>query len=62
MASQHDEKHAVDVDFNNQPHDVGEVVQLAEDVESQELSPWTLHMFRLYGVLAFAYLCGCLVS
>ena len=44
-------------------HEVNEVataVQLAQDVEETKYSPWTLSMFRLYLVLACAYLCGCL--
>ncbi|OAA62868.1 major facilitator superfamily transporter lactose [Niveomyces insectorum RCEF 264] len=35
-------------------------VQLAHDADTEAYSPWTLHMFRLYLVLACAYLCGCL--
>ncbi|KIM98518.1 hypothetical protein OIDMADRAFT_167318 [Oidiodendron maius Zn] len=44
-------------------HEVNEVVtavQLAQDVEETKYSPWTWSMFRLYLVLACAYLCGCL--
>ncbi|CEJ80033.1 Putative General substrate transporter [[Torrubiella] hemipterigena] len=35
-------------------------IQLAHDSGEQKLSPWTPSMFRLYAVLAVAYLCGCL--
>lgn len=37
-----------------------DAVLIATEVESSEDSPWTFSMFRLYGVLAIAYLCGCL--
>lgn len=39
---------------------VDEAVQLAHDVSGVEYSPYTLSMFRLYGCLLIAYLCGCL--
>lgn len=42
-------------------HDTGAAVQLAHDVQNHSVSPWTRGMFRLYLVLACAYLCGCLV-
>ncbi|KFY31700.1 hypothetical protein V493_00880 [Pseudogymnoascus sp. VKM F-4281 (FW-2241)] len=38
----------------------GEALQLSDDVDATKYSPWTKSMFRLYGVLAVAYLCGCL--
>lgn len=38
----------------------GEALQLSDDVDATKQSPWTRSMFRLYGVLAVAYLCGCL--
>ncbi|KAH7195216.1 major facilitator superfamily domain-containing protein [Fusarium oxysporum] len=41
-------------------HDTGATLQLAHDVETKASSPWTVGMFRLYLVLACAYLCGCL--
>ena len=41
-------------------NDAGTAVQLAHDLEQQQYSPWTKNMFRLYGVLCIAYLCGCL--
>lgn len=37
-----------------------DAIQLAEAVESTKYSPWTASMFRLYGCLMIAYLCGCL--
>ncbi|KAJ4220900.1 hypothetical protein NW759_006970 [Fusarium solani] len=48
------------VEHGDDIHDVDVVVQLAHDVENQDLSPWTPRMFRLYLVLGCAYLCGCL--
>jgi len=39
---------------------VGEALQLSDEVDAARYSPWTKSMFRLYGVLAVAYLCGCL--
>ncbi|KAF5237861.1 hypothetical protein FANTH_10575 [Fusarium anthophilum] len=53
-----DEK--VAVDHGDEVHDAHVAVQLAHDVENQKLSPWTPRMFRLYFILACAYLCGCL--
>ncbi|KAJ5112149.1 hypothetical protein N7532_000194 [Penicillium argentinense] len=40
--------------------ETSEAIQLAEAVESTKCSPWTPNMFRLYGCLTIAYLCGCL--
>lgn len=37
-----------------------DVVQIATEADTSNDSPWTLSMFRLYGVLSVAYLCGCL--
>ncbi|KAH6695675.1 general substrate transporter [Plectosphaerella plurivora] len=34
--------------------------QIAHEVDNTKYSPWTLSMFRLYGVLFVAYCCGCL--
>lgn len=34
--------------------------QIAHEVDNTNYSPWTLSMFRLYGVLFVAYCCGCL--
>lgn len=60
MDSKADEKGAVD--HGTEIHDAHVAVQVAHDVQTQKLSPWTPTMFRLYLVLACAYLCGCLVS
>lgn len=35
--------------------------ELSQQLEGEKLSPWTPALFRLYIVLAAAYLCGCLV-
>jgi hypothetical protein len=40
--------------------ETSDAIQLAEAVESTKCSPWTPSMFRLYGCLVIAYLCGCL--
>lgn len=58
MDSKTDEKVAIE---HGDDHDAQVAVQLAHDT-SKKLSPWTKPMFRLYLVLACAYLCGCLVS
>jgi hypothetical protein len=47
-------------DHNQRAQAVTNAVQLAEDVANTRYSPWTKSMFRLYGCLAIAYLCGCL--
>lgn len=39
---------------------VDEVVGLAQDEAQARYSPWTGSMWRLYGCLWIAYLCGCL--
>jgi hypothetical protein len=39
---------------------VTEATQLADETDNVKYSPWTLHMFRLYGVLLCAYFCACL--
>lgn len=59
MDSKADEK--VTFDHGTEVQDANVAVQIAHDVENQKLSPWTPAMFRLYLVLACAYLCGCLV-
>lgn len=49
--------------LDNNPKDLGavdEAVQLAHDVTDVQYKPFTLSMFRLYGCLLIAYLCGCL--
>jgi hypothetical protein len=40
--------------------ETSDAIQLAEAVDSTKYSPWTPSMFRLYGCLVIAYLCGCL--
>lgn len=56
--SKADVSHISHVDTLDHPsHDA---VLIATEVESSDDSPWTLSMFRLYAVLALAYLCGCL--
>ncbi|KAM5369401.1 hypothetical protein ACJZ2D_009015 [Fusarium nematophilum] len=60
MAKTSTEKATAQADHGDGLHDVDAAVQLAHDVETQDLSPWTPKMFRLYLVLACAYLCGCL--
>ncbi|KAG5660023.1 hypothetical protein KAF25_003545 [Fusarium avenaceum] len=57
MDSKTDEK--VAIEHGDEHHDAQVAVQLAHDT-SKKLSPWTKPMFRLYLVLACAYLCGCL--
>ncbi|KAK6593693.1 MFS monosaccharide transporter [Botrytis cinerea] len=56
------EKHLQDVELHETKSEgvVGEAVQLAQDVDETKPSPFTLSMFRLYGCLMVAYLCGCL--
>jgi hypothetical protein len=34
--------------------------EIAHEVDTNEYSPWTASMFKLYGVLFVAYCCGCL--
>ncbi|KAF3386839.1 Lactose permease [Penicillium rolfsii] len=40
--------------------ETSDAIQLAEAVDSTNYNPWTPSMFRLYGCLMIAYLCGCL--
>lgn len=59
------EKHEVVVSEKNEVVEqvttkVDEVVNLAHDESQQRYSPWTWSMWRLYGCLWIAYLCGCL--
>ena len=44
----------------SETQNVRAAVQLAEDVSTTRYSPWTRSMWRLYGCLMIAYLCGCL--
>ncbi|EME79582.1 uncharacterized protein MYCFIDRAFT_37642 [Pseudocercospora fijiensis CIRAD86] len=59
------EKHDVVVSEKNEVVEqvttkVDEVVNLVHDESQQRYSPWTWSMWRLYGCLWIAYLCGCL--
>jgi len=47
-------------DVHNIEHPSSDAILLATAADAHEYSPWTASMFRLYGVLAIAYLCGCL--
>lgn len=40
--------------------EIGEAVELAEQVAAARYSPWTPSLLRLYGCLLIGYLCGCL--
>ena len=62
MTASLSEKREATVDHGDTVPDVGTAVQLAHAAEERKSSPWTPSMFRLYLVLACAYLCGCLVS
>ncbi|KAK2593619.1 hypothetical protein QQS21_008667 [Conoideocrella luteorostrata] len=53
------EKKQPDVDHHDHTFDAGAVIQLTEDLDEKKSSPWTFSLFRLYIVLACAYLCGC---
>jgi len=44
-------------DLDNSSSDA---ILLATEADTSIYSPWSKAMFRLYGVLAIAYLCGCL--
>jgi hypothetical protein len=37
-----------------------DAILLATEADTAAYSPWSRSMFRLYGVLFVAYLCGCL--
>lgn len=45
------------VDHHDDVPNVDHVVHIAHETEGK-ISPWTWNMFRLYLVLAVAYLCG----
>ncbi|KAL3419995.1 MFS sugar transporter [Phlyctema vagabunda] len=47
-------------DLKGNDGQLAEAVQLAADVAETKYSPFTKSMFRLYGCLFIAYLCGCL--
>lgn len=52
------EKGQVEHDEHTQA--VVNAVRLADDVANTKYNPWTKAIFRLYGCLTIAYLCGCL--
>jgi hypothetical protein len=47
-------------DLDNEFRDAKIAVQLSEEAVHMKQSPWTSSMWKLYGCLAIAYLCGCL--
>jgi hypothetical protein len=47
-------------DLDNDFRDTRVAVQLSEEAVHIKQSPWTSSMWKLYGCLAIAYLCGCL--
>jgi hypothetical protein len=47
-------------DLDHDFRDAKDAVQLSEEAVHIKQSPWTSSMWRLYGCLAIAYLCGCL--
>jgi hypothetical protein len=47
-------------DLDNEFRDAKFAVQLSEEAVYIKQSPWTSSMWKLYGCLAIAYLCGCL--
>jgi hypothetical protein len=55
-----DEKNIGSTHINDIDSNTANIVQIATDVDDSNDSPWTWSMFRLYGVLLVAYLCGCL--
>lgn len=50
-----DASHVNDIDAAS-----SDAILLATAADTSTYSPWSLPMFRLYGVLSIAYLCGCL--
>ena len=54
------EKETAAAEHRDDFHDTDVAVQLAHDEDDTKYSPWTPRLLRLYGVLFFAYLCGCL--
>lgn len=50
-----DVAHLADLDNSS-----SDAILLATQADTSFYSPWTKQMFKLYGVLAIAYLCGCL--
>jgi hypothetical protein len=59
-ASKPGHEHAEVVTEKHDLQETSEAIQLAEAVTTTKYSPWTASMFRLYGCLLIAYLCGCL--
>lgn len=56
-----DEKDHADVShINDIDNSSSDAILLATEADTTVCSPWTKAMFKLYGVLAIAYLCGCL--
>ena len=49
------------VDHHDDVPNVDHVVHIAHETEGKT-SPWTWNMFRLYLVLAVAYLCGYVIT
>lgn len=47
-------------DMDSEFRDAKVAVHLSEEAVHIKQSPWTLSMWRLYGCLTIAYLCGCL--
>lgn len=47
--------HVNDIDNSS-----ADAILLATEADTTTYSPWSRSMFRLYGVLSIAYLCGCL--
>lgn len=56
----HHEAPAFNDDGRNQIESAGTAIQLSHEVDEVRYKPFTKSMFRLYGVLFIAYLCGCL--
>ncbi|KAK0119977.1 hypothetical protein ONS95_011401 [Cadophora gregata] len=56
-----DEKEAVGVShINDLDKSASDAIMLATEVDTTKYSAFSKSMFKLYGVLAIAYLCGCL--
>lgn len=56
-----DEKDMVGVShINDMEKSSSDAIVIATEADTTSYSPWSKSMFRLYGVLAIAYLCGCL--
>lgn len=45
---------------NDLDNSSADAILLATEADTSTYSPWSRSMWRLYGVLAIAYLCGCL--